>query len=434
MTQSTYQRFETGISENNLKHWGELHVVKEFLQNAVYAKAILGDNISISYQDGQAVISNTPSGFTKGKLLIGESAQADIDGAPGQYGEGMKVAMAIARRLGLACAVQTNGFTVHPELEPSSLDESVNALVFYIEEHNEQVGTQFRVECKESILKEAMTYFAVLQGLDVERTKHDNILTDFKGIYSNGVKITDTPALYGYNFTNSELINRDRSTVDMEKLKKETSTLLSAIESEEVITEIVQGILENDGLLESQSGIMHTSHVSVWKKVIKKLFGDKVALATGTETDTKARYRKFTVLTGLPKVWGNFFYMYLDVYPSNQLQETTTATNIHKKATAEENKNLGWAKRLVKLYYADYGTVKVSATVTDQYGNPCLGLHDYNTDTTWLKRELLSDKEALFKTLLHETIHRITRASDNTEAFTRGWEDATWGILNRGKE
>ena len=433
--ENTIQRFETGISENNLRHWGELHVVKEFLQNAVYAKTILGNEITIGYDKdlGKAYINNTPSGFSKGKLLIGESEQADVEGAPGQYGEGMKVAMAIARRLGLECEVHTNGFIVRPELEPSSLDPSVNTLVFYIEDTDEQKGTGFIIECKEEILEEAKSYFAVLNGLDVESTKKNTILKEFEGVYSNGVKITDTPALFGYNFTSSELINRDRSTVDMEKLKDSTRSLLTYVEDEEVITEIVKGINEDDSLLEAQSGIYLSSNTSIWKKVIKKLFGDKVALATGGESDTQARYKKFKVLTNLPKSWAYFFQDKLDIYPSNQLKATTTDTNKHKKATAEENHNLGWAKRLVKMYYADYGTVKVSETLVDEHGNNVLGLYEHDKDVTWLKREILSDKEKLFKVLLHETIHRETGARDNTEEFTRGWENACWGIMNRGK-
>ena len=77
--------------------------------------------------------------------------------------------------------------------------------------------------------------------------------------------------------------------------------------------------------------------------------------------------------------------------------------------------------------------MKVSETLVDEHGNPCLGLYDRDKDETWLKREILSNKEELFKTLLHETIHRETGARDNTEEFTRGWENACWGIMNRGK-
>ena len=430
---SNVERFETGISRNNVPNWTMLHAVKELLQNVVFAKSILDDTISIKHDGKYAIIHNGPSGFEKGKLLIGESSQRGVVGSPGEYGEGFKMGMLAARREGAECWIETNGFTVRAELEPSSIDPTVDAFVLYVEENEVITGTTAYIECSEEMLEEAKKYFAVLQGLEPERTKSDSLLTDFEGIYANGVKITDTPSVYGYNFTNTELINRDRSTVDMEKLKTSTRVVLGQVENEEVITEIVKGINTDDSLLESQSGLYGSTATSVWRRVIKKLFGDKVALATGGESDTQARYRRFKVLTNLPKAWEYFFQNDLNIHPSNQLRETTIANNKHKKATPEENSNLGWAKRLVKLYYADYGTVKVSEMVTDSFGNECYGLYDRTEDVTWIKRELLSNKKELFKTLLHETIHRETGASDNTEAFTRGWEEACWGILQRGK-
>jgi hypothetical protein len=427
------QRFETNISGNYLPNWDELYVVKEFIQNLVYAKTILGDEVSIEHDGEYAIIKNSPSGFDKGKLLIGESEQRGVTGSPGNFGEGFKLAVAVANRLGMDCEISTNGFDVQSSLEPSSLDQSVNALVFYISDTEKHEGTTFKIQCTKKVLDEAKSYFAVLNGLDAERTKRNEIMPDFKGIYANGVKITDTPAVFGYNFTDTELINRDRTTLNMAKLKEDTRILLMETEDEKVITEVLTKVVEDDSLLESQSGAVIASNSNLWRKVARKVFGDKVALATGTGSDTQARYKKFKILASVPKAWKYFFTNILDIRPTNELRATTLDTNVHRKASAEENKNLGWAKRLVKLYYADYGTVRVSEVVKDSFGNECLGLYDREKDTIWLCRTILSHKEELFKTLLHETIHRKTGASDNTEDFTRGWEDACWGILNRGR-
>jgi hypothetical protein len=230
--EKTIQRYETGISVNNLKNWGELQAVKEFLQNAVYAKTILGDEITIQHDGTFAHIGNTPSGFSKGKLLIGESDQADVDGAPGQYGEGMKAAMAVARRSGLECFVQTNGFSVRPEIEPSSLDKGVDALVFYIEDNDHNKGTMFTIQCSVEIFEEAKKSFAVLQGVAPEQVSKSTMLRgvgEGGNIYVNGVHIYKTPAVFDYNFTNPKLMNRDRSTVDMFEVKREVGKLLNVM-------------------------------------------------------------------------------------------------------------------------------------------------------------------------------------------------------------
>ena len=168
-------RYETSISENNLKHWGRSECVREFLQNSVFAKSILGDTVKVSHDGNRAIIQNYPSGFSKGKLLIGESEQADVAGAPGQYGEGMKVAMAVALRCGMNVYVETNGFTVNPSLEPSSLDPEVQVLVFNIEDNDLQEGTKFYISCTEEELNKATEYFAILNGVSTEDTSKTSV-------------------------------------------------------------------------------------------------------------------------------------------------------------------------------------------------------------------------------------------------------------------
>lgn len=424
------QRYEMGISVNNLRNWGELEAVKEFLQNAVYAKTILGDEIEITHDGVFAHIKNSPSGFSKGKLLIGESEQSSVSGAPGEYGEGMKAGMAVARRAGLECFVQTNGFSVKPELEPSSLDSTVDALVFYIEDNVYNSGTTFTIECSGDIFKEAKKSFAVLNGINEELVKNDSILPGVGGrIYVNGVLVYNTPSVFSYNFTDAKLMNRDRSTVDIQLVKRSISLSMRSFGVSEV-REIIMNGMKDDSLLEAQTTPMNDK---VWQTSLQLLYGSKVAIHSTTEGDTQAKYRGFKIISP-PSAWESFFVYTLNIpYSSDIAKKAKAASKIHKKPSADESQNLGWAKRLIKLYYADYGTVRTAEDLHDEYGNKCHGLYDRKTGTTWLEKGILQDKQETFKTLLHETVHRETGASDNTEEFTRGWEHASWMILTRGK-
>jgi hypothetical protein len=429
-------RFETGISKNNLKHWGELEVVKEFVQNVVFASTILGDEISISHDGVKAIIYNTPHGFTKGKLLIGESEQSGVEGAPGEYGEGMKAAMAVARRLGLKLKIVTNGFTVHPELEPSSLDADVETLVFYIEDTDLSSGTTVELECSRGNFDTALSYFAVLNGVREEVVKTDTIIDEVKDtVFVNGVKITEIPSVFSYNFTDPSLMNRDRTSVDMTKVKTHVSKQLAKITDVGMASQVLLSILDKDSLLEAQSGIYEwEADHTLWRQAVLMSIGDKVCIATGTECDSKAMYHKFKVLTNVPSKWKYFFTEYLGVPESSHIESLRVKPkNVHRKPDADSSANLGWAKRLIKIYYADYGTVKVSDKVYDQFGNECLGTYEPGSDIIWISRGVLHDKKQTFTTLLHETVHKITGASDNTPGFVKGWEDASYGILMRGR-
>lgn len=430
-------RHETSISINNLRNWGRGEAIRELVQNTVFAKAILKDTIEISHHGDRAVLKNHPSGFTKGKLLIGESTQSDVSGAPGQYGEGMKVAMAVALREGMKVHALTNGFKVVPTLEPSSLDPSVQVLVFNIEDNDHQGGTEFVIDCSEGELNEAVSYFAILNGVPLENTNCDCIIpTEYPGVYINGVKVSSIPSVFSYNFTDTKIMNRDRNSVNMTRLKTAVATVLDKLSNVESAAKVFSAIVEDSTLLEAQvSPLLNSSNKDVWKAAVASTMGtEKLAISTGGETDTRARYHKFTLLTNVPTYWTYFLNRDLGIPYTHSLPASQNGPRMyHRKPSGAESDNLSWCKRLVKMYYGDYGTVKVSEHVYDDYGMEVNALHDPNTDTTWLKRMLLSSREDTFKALVHETAHRLTGCGDNTTGFTRELERACWLILTRGK-
>jgi len=433
---NSMHRYEIGMSENNLPHWGNLEALKEFIQNNVFAKTILGDETSITHNGKYAVIHNYPSGFTKGKLLIGESEQRGKSGAPGDYGEGSKLGMLVALRKGREVFIETNGFTLHPALEPSDIDPEVNVLTYYLEDNDVHKGTTIYMECTPEELALATQSFAVLSGVGQELLSTDSILPQNSGqVFVNGVLITSLDSIFGYNFTNSNIKNRDRNMVDLSKVREAVNGLLAHTEDAELARAVIKGIMVNPTSLEAEAGVSswRCPSVEIWRTAIRLELGDKLSLATGTETDTQARYHRYKVLVNVPSAWKNLF-LTVGVPYTNDLHELAQATkNFHRKPNSEQATMLGWCKRLCKLYVGDYGTVKVSEHVYDEHGNECNGLYERKTDTVWLRASLLLSKEECWKTLVHETIHRMTGAEDNTPEFTKAWENATWGILMRGK-
>lgn len=432
-------RLETALSTSYLSHWGHVEVAKEFIQNMVYAQTILGDTSKMEFTQNGVEIINTPSGFTKGKLLIGESAQRGVEGAPGSFGEGMDMALCVGVREGLDVSIQTNGFSVQPAIEPSSIDPEVEVLVLYVTETDVHEGTKVTIKgISQEDVNTAVGSFAVLNNIDPEVVKKDSIIESNKEknpIYVNGVQVVEVKSIFSYNFTNTNLMNRDRTSVDNVELYNLVSKKLAEIKDVDVAEKILRRIVEDSSLLESLSGIAEwRADVEVWTKAVHRIYGKRVAIATGQEIDTEARYRNFNLITNLPYKWNWFFNYKLNIRDTTELNLMSDGRkNMHSKPAPEESSNLGWAKRLIKLYYGDYGTVKVSKKVVDVFGNEVLGLYDEESDTIWIKKSLLSSKEDTFKTLLHETVHRVTGAKDNTPEFTRGFEDAAYGILMRGK-
>jgi hypothetical protein len=286
------------------------------------------------------------------------------------------------------------------------------------------------IQCSEVVYEHAKSAFAILNGVEEELVKENSVLSDEGGsIYVNGVLVYKYPSVFNYNFTDAKLMNRDRSTVDINMVRGSVSGVMKHMTSG-MIKAIIQAGMKDDTILEAQCTPQNTP---AWKTAMVHTYGSKVAIHTMPESDTQAKYRGFKIISP-PKMWESFLVYNCDIpYSSDIAKKAKAASKIHRKPSADESANLGWAKRLIKLYYADYGTVKVSEDLHDEYGNKCYGLYDRKTGVTWLEKGILTNKQETFKTLLHETVHRETGSSDNTEEFTRGWEHASWMILTRGK-
>lgn len=428
---------ETGVSANYLQHWDMEAVLKEFVQNAVFAKDVLGDSIDIDYVDGFAVIRNSPSGFTKGDLLIGESQQRNHEGSPGFYGEGQKMAMLVATRLGNDCHIQTNGFTVVPVIESSTLQKEVDVLKFSITDTSNHGGTVVKVKCDENDLYGAMEDFLSLSEYvsPEELTSPEAIIRSphlSGSIYVNGVQTTHNKYYWGYNLNDRSIMNRDRSSIDYPKANRLISKLLHTTTHQDKV-EFFEKVLFSEYLESTFAPTIEDEATNKkWVKAFKEVFGNKVVLGDGSRLDEQARYRNYKVLSNVPYSWRNYL-LYIGIPTSVTILEKEPLKRTHRKPDKESSANLGWAKRLIKLYYGDYGTVRISDNLVDTHGNKCAGLYDSSTDVTWLNASILHSKKDTFTTLLHETIHRLTGANDNTAEFTQAWEDASFAILMRGK-
>lgn len=184
------------ITAAYVSDWGLSEALREIVQNALDA----GD-MQISRHNGDDnhwVISNQGS-FDREVLLLGNSIKAD--GAIGKYGEGMKLAMLVLARLGIAHYVEAGGASYRGAFVLSSFKEPTFNI--YEGQSVESGRVEFHIHC------------------DINHIVHD-IYKDMdhgmceEGLYVNGLYVSDLPGFrYGYNMPNSMVnLDRDRRTVD----------------------------------------------------------------------------------------------------------------------------------------------------------------------------------------------------------------------------
>jgi len=433
-------RIETTISSNYLPHWNVLSAIKEFVQNAVFAKTILNARIKLSHDGRIAHISDNGQGFSKDKLLVGEGEQRGCEYAPGEIGEGMKMALLVAARNNLECRIETVGYTVEAKIEKGILGGEV--MVMYLHDNKKTQGTEFIIECDEYMFKQALESFAVFNDIPIDSIKESCILPKHPNrVYVSGVLISEPVSLWGYNITDKSLINRDRSTVDHEALVDHIKKLLTHIKKPALAEVLISAIVisKRDLIIECQacpsSDPDHYTdeQVKMWQTAFRKVVGKKVCLSGYGDDDTLARYSGFQVLSNINSSWRDFLNCILEVPYSYAIAQKAAKKKYKRKPVklvSEEKSMLTKYQEVILSFYADCKKIKVAEDLHDDYENKCNGLHDPNNDMIWLDRSILSSEEELFKTLLHETIHKKTGARDNCTSFTNGWEDACWKLYS----
>lgn len=190
--------------------WGLREALREIVQNALDA----GD-MQIGCHNGDDnhwVISNQGS-FDREVLLLGNSIKSD--GAIGKYGEGMKLAMLVLARLGIAHQVIAGNTLYMGFFAVESFEQPTFNIDEIKYDYSERV--EFHIHC------------------DIHDIVHD-IYKDIDhgicegGLYVNGLYVSDLPGFrYGYNMPNSLVnLDRDRRTVDTAVVKAYAAKLILA--------------------------------------------------------------------------------------------------------------------------------------------------------------------------------------------------------------
>lgn len=434
---SGIKRVETTNSKNYLPHWDTVSAVKELVQNAVYAKTVLGARIKLEYDGRLARISDNGPGFSMDKLLVGNSEQRESESSPGFFGEGMKMSLLIAARTNLECRFETVGFSVEGAIEQGVLGP--DTFIMYVRPNKRKRGTVFSIECSKEEFEEACKSFAVLNGITTKQVAEATLLPEMANkVFVAGVLVTEQDSLWGYNLMDKGLINRDRSTVDNGLLLNLVREVLTTISKPALAEKLLQALTEehSDDFLEEDACLQTTvlrydvKRKKFWKAAARRVFGPKICLATGDDSDTTARYKGFKLLTGLKYDWRYFFESVLDIPYSRDIAKVANkAKRKAVKLTPEERKLLGRYKRLIKSFYADPGTVKVAENLRNEFDTKIMGCCEFG-EVIWLDRSVLINEKDLFKTLLHETNHKTSGARDNSTEFTETWENICWGLYN----
>lgn len=419
----------TSLSPRYVSSWGAIEALKEVIQNYLDVTEAQGVQGTLRWADGQAQITDQGSGLEPRHFALGISEKG-MENARGQFGEGLKLGLMALARLGRACVVRSNGREYRPCIQMHAAFET-ETLHLEVSSSRKRVGTEILLECSEEeylAARGAFQEFAPdLVWLDRER----GISSPGGSVYVNGVRAGSVHAQFSYHLTSAELggvqvINRDRSVVDVQKISTPLATKLGSTNSRLVVRTLL-GIMERKGTgerdpLEAELYIAsyRLADKDLWQEEARTRWGDALLSSGSSVGDARAErlgYRVLNIqnytLRAILEICG--FRTVKDVLGDDDLEGTPTALTLVQQARLED------ACRTVEDAYHRPERVLVLHNPRrhdrDIFGCVLPEDHPRYPGALVLNAELLDDSERLVQELLHETIHQVTGYSDLSNEF-----------------
>ena len=428
-------RKETALNPDYLPNWGIYEAVKELLQNHVYARQILLADGNINYNNNCLIIEDEGPGFGLEMFLLGKGEQKNIVNSPGQNAEGMKISFLIAARENKKLVGEIPGFNIHAEIENSSFGEQ--ELVFYATPNSRTKGTKFTIEVDQEIYKKAVQGFGYLSAKTEQERESFNkaslIDNNKSQIFVNGVLIeTPIKTINGYSYNligkdDTNLTNRDRNRISEYHGNSEIwKQVISSITDKNIIANILKNVSNNT--IETYEGNPYWINKELWKEVVSELYGSKVCYATGTKSDGQARYRKFKVLK-TPVNGMQYLFHSLGIVASSSIFDNKEKIKHNmiqlKDLESIEHENIKEVRNLIQKHYIPkIWPLRYVDNLKDQFDNPVSGLCVPDEQKIYLDKKILKNYNELFRIMLHEVVHQVSGADDNTTEFEWEWANA----------
>jgi hypothetical protein len=432
------EEISTFLSKDHVKDWGVIEAIREVLQN--YVDVIREERCggSVTWEEGFAHMRDYGSGMQMKDLAFGHSEKAK--GSVGMFGEGIKSAFVVLARENRYVEIVTGITKIVPILKPNVQFDNLETL--HYEKHQLQEwegeikGTDIIVQCFREELDEAKKYFVVLSP--VQFLENNKISLPAGNIYVNNSKISSVEnAMFSYHLEGDEAetaVNRDRDGDVRDITKPLMERILFGTGSEEVIEKYLKVIVHPQECYEESfsyaSWRTPLENKSVWKKVWKKHYGDKIVLSDNIVTDNHCEQHGYKVLTGLSsgKKW---LLEELGVKTSKDIYKAKCVEGQdYRKEDLEpiEKENLDRALQLVDKYYY---WVNPRMVIVSELPENIFGSYDPNSDLIRLSRDILDDKDKTLQVLLHEAIHKFSGAMDYTASFEEVLEKIIVKTINK---
>jgi len=393
------------ISDKYCENWTVKEAMREVIANALDTK----ESVDIHWSNGFGYVKNSGSVLGINHLLLGESTKSEDEWAIGQFGEGFKIAALVLVREGREFFIYSGGRKFEFGMEMNE-DFGKNVLTVDISEDEPSEGTCVKFTCAESELLRAKNLFRQFE----DASEYQKGILDAAGkFYVCGVLISEgNDSLFGYDFPDKKMINRDRTVIDSTHIHGALQRSLASLSSVLAITKLLStAAKEGSSFVEKNVGFYPgwSSH-SVWTSVVTALYGEKVAIASSDSADNlRAEYIGYKILQFGDNLNYAVHYATQAPYARDVRPEGVKTTVPWKKLSGREK----WCIRRAIRYFKESidDNIDPSAIhVTEDLSNEALAQREGNC--IYLNRNICDDFPTIYSSLCHEMAHAASGCPD----------------------
>jgi hypothetical protein len=444
------QAFDLNI-ERILEHWPVANAVRELIANALDEHHLSGtaEPVIEKVGDGRWVVRDHGRGLRYEHLTQNEDEEKlDHPQVIGQFGIGLKDALAVCQRRGIDVCIRSRHGDIRPAMRPKAGFPDLVTLHAVVSPPSDPAMAGTAVELTgvaDEEVATALGLFVRYSGDEVlESTKFGDVLAKRDPsapgrIYVKGMLVAEEENfLFSYDITKPgaplrRALNRERTNVGRTAYADRVKAILTECRSAAAAGPLaadlggfVAGKLHDE--LQWKDVAVHACRVLHSSKPVVFVTPWQVASASVSYAeadgyrpvvvpeDIARKLAKTTDLDGNPildlrgyqRLWNESF-SFAFVEP-DELENGELAV-------------LGLLPRLVELAgddwtEADVAEVRISETMRlDDAGAPVLGVWDPSTRRIVIRRDQLADPAGFCGTVLHELEHALSGWTDGTLAF-----------------
>jgi len=437
--QGEYQIKESTLTLQYRKHWKLEQCIREIGQNTLDELETLP---TIHGRKGWVVIEDNGGGLSLAQFFLLGVSEKDNENARGQYGEGLKMALLVLKRLGYDVVVRSRDWIATVQKDNFNGYDVINYI--YGKTRQYVNGTQIYIRGieKEDIDK-IVEYMFLSEEPEETVFSHDSFGKVLDGkyrgmLYSKRIYVKHEESLYfGYDLYNVRL-GVDRMFPDSFDVRWYIGVLLSRITDERLINQIYDVFSSSYGKQYLEATITHFEPNIRYKELFYKKYGENACIATTERNRRKLReIRKTLVVIPNQKIVDGLIALGIKT-DYNILQEWEE--NLRKAKyksfydlTKRQQQNI--EKVLEVIQATGFFNINLKSLIDDNIivfyrklkNDTTLGFYDPKEDIIGISLTVLNQQYKLFPVLVEELIH----FDKNYKDFTREFQNAQGDFLAR---